>query len=950
MTSPNPEQRRLIEGTDGIYLVDAGAGTGKTFTVTRRYANIVAQDDVEPDDVLLITFTRNAASEMKDRIVSNGEYDMRALNDAPIQTFHSLCHDLLDEHGFDAPSYLGIDDAITGSTRIIEDETIEREAFTSFIDRFADEHDEHAGFLRILSDPMELLDLITDLASKGVFPTETGWYRDAREALAGDYDEFKRAFDAMNEPRNGGSKQSKLRSGLGRYGSDKCYLPTAPGKTEIRGERGSKAIPEAVAERTFHEDREDLIEFVHDVYFEYLEFALGRNYLNFSFLQLFAFVLCCEDDSVRESVAFEYVMIDEFQDSSEIQFKLALLLSETRNLCVVGDWKQSIYSFQYAAVENITEFEDRLNRFTAELNEDAERVSFPLSPITRIELERNYRSTQSILDFSEHALVTPGSRTESVDHESIRDRIVSLVSNTGHDRSRIEAFQHADEHEAVLSRIQSIVGNDEYAVEEEGSLRAPTYGDIAVLTRTREYGRELLSVADAYEFPMAYEGGIELFRTDGAKLLLAWLRVLEGGSDAERGWAVILERAGYTLDEIRHVLEHGRYPDEMRSFRSALATLKTHGAVMRRVFDRYGYRESTADTLLTTLQSIHTSTTMTRGDLIRLISRGIENGYTREVEAPAGTDSVTVQTIHSVKGLEHSIVIAANMNDGAFPPSGRHGGTITYSETTGLRRRKVYAEAHGVPHVYDDWRADVLRRCQPTEHDEERRLLYVAMTRAKDHLLFGAGEEPNTFLEELPVAIESEEPSVTKVDRTERSDASFQTVVPATDGPEGYTPHSLMDDSVHEDVTTGRGMAFGSQVHEFAEAYALGEDVTPDNDDERRVTALLDALSGEIHVEEQASLPLETATGTVTISGIVDLVHVTPDTVEIIDLKTDRTRQAESEYRTQLSVYYHVLAAAFPDRRVTAAIYYTADDERVTIDPRSRADLRALVESEASPN
>ena len=950
MTSPNPEQRRLIEGTEGIHLVDAGAGTGKTFTVTRRYANIVAQEGVEPDDVLLITFTRNAAGEMKERIVANGEYDLRALNDAPIQTFHSLCHDLLDEHGFDAPSYLGIDDSITGSTRIIEDETIEREAFTSFIDRFADEHDEHAGFLRSLSDPMELLDVLSDLASKGVFPTKDGWYRNSKEALAGDYDAFKRAFDAVNEPRNGGSRQSTLRSDLARYGSDKCYLPSAPEKADIRGERGSKAVPEGVAERVFHEDREGLIGFVHDVYFEYLEFALGRNYLNFSFLQLFAFVLCCEDDAVRESASFEYVMIDEFQDSSEIQFKIALLLSGTPNLCVVGDWKQSIYSFQYAAVENITEFESRLNRFAAELNEGADRVSFPLSPITRIELERNYRSTQSILDFSEHALVAPGSGRESIDGKSIRDRIVSLVSNASHDRSRIEAFQHPDEHEAVLSRIQSIVGNDEYAVEEDGELRPPTYDDVAVLTRTREYGRELLSVADAYEFPMAYEGGIELFRTDAAKLVLAWLRILEGGSDADRGWAVVLERAGYTLDEIRHVLEHDRYPDEMRSFREALADLETHGAVMRRVFDRYGHRESTADALLTALQSVHTSTTMTRGDLTRLITRGIENGDTKEVSAPAGTDSVTVQTIHSVKGLEHPIVIVANMNDGAFPPSGGHDGTVTYSETTGLRLRKTYAEAHGVPHVYDDWRTDVLRRCQPTDYDEERRLLYVAMTRARDHLLFSAGEDPNTFLEALPVDVETVELSVSDVERTEASGAAFEPSVPATAGPEGLSPHSLMDDSVHEEVTTGRGMAFGSRVHEFAEAYALGENVTPENDDERNVKALLDSLSGDVHVEERAYLPLETADGRTTLSGIVDLVHVTADTVEVIDFKTDRGRHAQDEYRTQLSVYYHVLAASFPDRRVTASMFYTADDEIVTVEPRSMAELRELVESTSTPD
>ena len=312
MTSPNPKQQQLIDGTDGIYLVDAGAGTGKTFTVTRRYANILAQDDVEPEDILLITFTRNAATEMKDRISSNCDYDLRALKDAPIQTFHSLCSDILDEHGFDTPSYLGIDDSITGSTRILEDGSIETEQFREFINQFTDAHEEYAGFLRALSDPTELLSLIKNLASKS-------------------------AFDLVNEPQNGGSRQSTLRQKLGRYGKNKFYLPDAPDRHELRGERGSKSVPDEVAEQVFDEDRDELLSFVHDVYFEYLEFALGRNYLNFSFLQLFAFVLCCEDHALRESISFEYVMIDEFQDSSEIQFKLALLLSGTQNFCVVGD-------------------------------------------------------------------------------------------------------------------------------------------------------------------------------------------------------------------------------------------------------------------------------------------------------------------------------------------------------------------------------------------------------------------------------------------------------------------------------------------------------------------------------------------------------------------------------------------------------------------------------------
>jgi superfamily I DNA/RNA helicase len=253
-------------------------------------------------------------------------------------------------------------------------------------------------------------------------------------------------------------------------------------------------------------------------------------------------------------------MIDEFQDSSEIQFKLSLLLADTNNVCVVGDWKQSIYSFQYAAVENITEFESRLDRFVDELNEDYERVSWATRPIIDIELVENYRSTQDILDFSEHSLVTPAASTDDVDETAVRDRSVSLSSNAVHENSQIEAIQHEDEHEAVLTKIQEIVGNDAYQVEEDGELRLPEYGDIAVLTRTRDFGRELLSVAEAHGLPMAYEGGIELFRSDPAKLLVAWLRILE--SDAERGWAVVLEEAGYTLDEVKQVLDSEEYPPQ----------------------------------------------------------------------------------------------------------------------------------------------------------------------------------------------------------------------------------------------------------------------------------------------------------------------------------------------------------------------------------------------------
>lgn len=138
----------------------------------RRYAEIIDQDGVEPEDVLLLTFTRNAAREMRDRIVTHCDYGVRELRDAPIQTFHSLCNDILREYGFDVPTHLGIDDAITGSIQILEDGTIEQTYFREFIGGFTDTHPEYHDILRTVSEPTDLLGIIKNFTAKGVFPTD----------------------------------------------------------------------------------------------------------------------------------------------------------------------------------------------------------------------------------------------------------------------------------------------------------------------------------------------------------------------------------------------------------------------------------------------------------------------------------------------------------------------------------------------------------------------------------------------------------------------------------------------------------------------------------------------------------------------------------------------------------------------------------------------------------
>jgi ATP-dependent exoDNAse (exonuclease V) beta subunit len=320
---------------------------------------------------------------------------------------------------------------------------------------------------------------------------------------------------------------------------------------------------------------------------------------------------------------------------------------------------------------------------------------------------------------------------------------------------------------------------------------------------------------------------------------------------------------------------------------------------------------------------------------------------------------VTVQTIHTAKGLEYPIVILANMNDGSFPPRSSGSSVIQYQDPVGLRQRKIYSEERTYPHIYDNWRSDVLRRCLPQEYDEERRLLYVAVTRAENHVVFAAGAEPNTFFEELPADTKAIDPSVEPLNREEFTDAELPFTVTTPQGPISQTPHSLMDETVFEEIGARmeatletepetRGVDFGSRVHDFAEAYVLGEEVTPSNPHERRIVDFVDDLPGELHVEEPVTLPIEVDGHRVTISGIVDLVHVTADQVDIIDYKTDSTRHAQPEYRKQISVYYHVLSEWFKGKNITVNLFYTNDGSWEQVDPLPLGGLKELVRRSSS--
>ena len=930
---PNDKQKELIESTDGIYLADAGPGTGKTFTISLRYAHLLKR--FEPKDILLITFTNNAAENMKERIINTSDYDKSKLRDAPITTFHSYCNKLLNRYGHEAPQIIGIDDRVTQSTRIIENEILEKREFDDFMSEFIDDHPEYQNYFRILYDKSNLLVLIKSLGAKGIFPTKEGWFRNSERYLDGDQQRFEEMFDEMNEtiPGANGPKQSRLRKKLNGY-KNKCFLPNAPPHYEVRDE---KQVPEKYKKICFEEDRRELKQFVHDVYFEYIEYALSRNYLNFSFMMMLAFALLCEDHALREKVSFDQIMIDEFQDTNEIQFKLALLLSNTGNICAVGDWKQSIFSFQYASVENITRFEERLEKFKEDLNSDRERIDYPVEVKDEIKLKKNYRSTQPIIDFSSQGLLVEATKNESIDQEEIRSKITDLDSVDNDGQTEISAYKGEDEKKVILSKISEIVNNEDYLLPKDG--RKIQYSDIAVLTRTRKFGLKLLDEAEDHDFPVAYEGGIELFRTKPALLLLAWMRVSQN-LHSKRGWSVILDEAGYDLEEIESIFSKKSYPEDMFEFRKELKREETVGSVAKKVFDKYSINDAFSDKIIEVLQTTYDNTYFNREDMIDFIVDNIESKETYEVDSTTEDDVFNIQTIHSAKGLEYPVVILADLNPTG---GGGFGGAIEFREPIGLRQNKIFSEEDH-PYSYDNWKYYVMSKCLSGEYDEERRLLYVSMSRAENYLFLTAEEDNESqFFKNLGIEPERIEPDLRpsipkQKDRTELSLPSLKEHAPVK-----YSAHSVIDESCFKNEEFGMGTEYGSRVHNFAEMYVDKGEIEPDNEDEENVKQFIDGLDGEILTEEVCLLPIENHGRRLLFEGKIDLLHIEDNKIQIVDYKTDRNRSAEQEYFKQLSIYYHAVKGVYPDKEVEPYIFYTGEGEKVNVEIRSIEDIQSYI-------
>ena len=672
----NPEQRKAVTHGDGPLLVVAGAGTGKTQVITRRIAWLIATRRARPSEILALTFTDQAADEMQTRVDQLVPY---GYTDTAIATFHAFGDRLVREFALE----LGLPSDVRVLSR---PETVV----------FLREHVFELGLeeYRPLGDPTKFLDALASLFSRAkdedVSPDA---YRAHADRLA---EQAKAATEAI----------------------------------EVAGPDATDAERDAAAALAEDARRQAELARAYDAY----QRLLAENgAIDFGDQVSLALRLLRESPAARASVQarFRYVLVDEFQDTNRAQSELVgIIAAGHRNVTVVGDDDQSIYKFRGAAISNILEFRERYDRA---------RV---------VVLRRNYRSRGPILDAS-YRLV----RHNDPDRLEVRAGIVKkLIPERGSDGAaavRNESFASgAEEADWIAADIARRVGGG-------ASCR-----DVAVLVRANAAADPILRSLNLEGIPWRFSGTSGLYTRPEVRLLLAFLRAIAdlnssvdvyalaasqlyglGGADL----VTIVTSARRRNRSIYEVLEElTRQPGILRlspETRAAAAKLvedlqgyvalaheRPAGEVLYAFLRNSGWLRRLAGTesvaneealsnIARFFDIIRAQSALLADDRAVFVARHLQTLIQAGDDPPTAdvdpsADAVAVMTVHKAKGLEFPVVYLPGLISGRFPAIGRR-------------------EPLALP-------LELVNETLPEgdyQLQEERRLFYVGMTRARDELV-----------------------------------------------------------------------------------------------------------------------------------------------------------------------------------------------------------------------
>ena len=635
----NPPQREAVLHGDGPLLILAGAGSGKTRVITYRIAHLIRERDVRPGNILAVTFTNKAATEMRERLERLLSIPLRGLW---ISTFHAACVRILRQH-------------------------IER-----------------IGYKR-----------------QFVIYDETD-----RSSLIKTCMQDLRIDDKHYQPRAVIGRISALKNNL--------------------------TDPEQFARTSAGFGFDEAVSRTYELYTERLKESGG---LDFDDLLMLSVRLLEQHPDVLDHYQqlFQHILIDEYQDTNRAQYRLVrLLTAKHRSLCVVGDDDQSIYKFRGADITNILNFEK------------------DYADTTIIKLEQNYRSTENIL----------GAASAVVKRNLGRKDKTLWTSRRGGER--VLCYTAVDEKDEA----RYICRNIDKFVDDGRALR-----EIAILYRTNAQSRALEDALRNRGIPYRIFGGLRFYDRKEIKDIIAYLRVLHNPADSVSLRRIINVPArgigDTTIDKLEKAAQQKGVPlyeaakdpaaadiakaasGKLREFTSFMERLRTDMGnltltdLARRVIDDSGYikaleeeRSIEARIRIENLTEFLTATEDFQEqnheagldaflDQVALIT-DMEQQSAGDGKVGTNANSVTLMTLHNAKGLEFPVVFMAGMEEGLFPHS-----------------RSAESEE---------------------ELEEERRLCYVGMTRAKERLILTHASERrlygypqanliSRFVEEIPAEL-----------------------------------------------------------------------------------------------------------------------------------------------------------------------------------------------------
>lgn len=630
----NDAQKAAVAYTDGPLLVLAGAGSGKTKTLTHRIAYLLTHERVWPNEILAVTFTNKAASEMRERLA--------ALIDQPntrqfmpwMGTFHGICVRILRRDG---PA-IGVP-----SNFIIYDEA----------DR-------------------------------------QGLIKQAMKQLSIAPDKLK--------PRSVSAAISNAKNDL--------------------------LTPDDYAAAAQYPNQQHIAK----IYDRYEQLRSEAGALDFDDLLIETVRLLRDASEIRQKYRqyFKYILIDEYQDTNAAQYAIVkYLVNDARNICVVGDDWQSIYSWRGADFKNILNFER----------------DFPGAKV--IKLEQNYRSTGAILEAAQKVIAKNVERT---------DKKLWTAAGNGAPVQVQAVRDESEEAYVVASRIAA-----------QTSIGTHRYGDFAILYRTNAQSFAFERAFMQQRIPYQLVGGVRFYDRKEIKDIIAYLRLLYQPNDRmsfsrianvpARGiGATSLEKflrwqndnnmeiiASLVNVEQTSVLTPRakksllRLGEILRELQALVLSNTSPSDIIEKLIEKIAYRDYVMDgTPQAEERDDNLSVLIADAKSFATLPDFLEEAaLMSSVDQQSDGEKVTLMTLHAAKGLEFPVVFMVGMEDGLFPSE------------------RALEEG-------------------PRNLEEERRLCYVGMTRAREELYllyaqsraqFGlrSYNQPSRFLDDMGMGLFSVE-------------------------------------------------------------------------------------------------------------------------------------------------------------------------------------------------